>query len=153
MINLTDLTAQNNLVINASLNNLSFSDVHVKTLYSHYKESIEELAYSRFSKLLNDVHTNQERIDRRVNEIVENQSQTPVYLKQFIDVPTDTTLPITVCINVDRVDNNTWSDIISLLSKQELLVGKTEFGEPIAFGNNERHSDLTLNNIKLNTFI
>ena len=148
MIDLNDPDNATRLILNTFQDDSLLSDVQIKTLRSHYNELVAEQAYHRVSSILSSIQPNLDKVERRVQVAVEQQP--PMSLKQFVDVPTDSSLPIVVCLDVPAVDNNMWIDVISILSTQQFPTGKTEFGEPIQFGKNSSPK-ITIRNSTIRT--
>jgi len=133
MIDLKDPNQAARLVVNTFSCDYLQQEVQIKTLKSHYCDIIAERAYDRASTLLSSIQPNLEKIERRVQTAIDKQP--PMFLKQFINIPNNTVEPITVCLDINAVENTTWIDVISLLSStNDLSVGTHEFGSTIQFG-------------------
>ena len=72
MIDLTDPDQTTQLILNQSQNNNNFSNVHVRTLQSHYDEMWSDKSFKEMSHLLTDISTDTsaDRFERRTKEWV-----------------------------------------------------------------------------------
>ena len=131
MIDLSNANNAAQLVINMAESNDNFSNVEVKTLSCHYKEQLQEQALSKYARLMSSIQPNYEKIERRIQEYIE--SSPPIDLRQFVDFTRGDEL-ITVCLDIPTVDDVSWTQVISVLSKCEQMTGVVEFGNPITFG-------------------
>lgn len=140
MINLQNPDTASTLVISSILEGVDFSNVEVRTLKSHYIEILQEQALNRHSGILNSIQPNYEKLDRRIQEYLNNPPD--MQLRQFVDF-TQGDGRVIVYLDSDVVDDSSWNAVISTLSQVEQMTGLVEFGAPINFGSKKQHPKIT----------
>lgn len=111
-----------------------FEDVHIVTLKSHYNSVVEQTVIEQTLRYVDDDEKFQQQLEKRKQKVLKNNT---IKVRQFVELDPFTGMLI-ICLDVDKIDDNTLNVAMDVLSTIEFTGNRIEFGEAKSFSVNKK---------------